>query len=67
MRDHETAMRVYVELAVISDQKKQTQVRDRFLLLAGVEACRAGWPEVAAKCHEKLISSNRLLSNVRSG
>ena len=58
MRDHETAMRVYVELAVISDQKKQTQVRDRFLLLAGVEACRAGWPEVAAKCHEKLISSN---------
>ena len=27
-------------------------------LLAGVEACRAGWPEVAAKCHEKLISSN---------
>ncbi len=58
MQDHETAMRVYVELSVISDQKRQPQVRDRFLLLAGVEACRAGWPEVAACCQHKLIASN---------
>lgn len=58
MRDHEAAMSVYVQLAVISDQKKQRQVRDRFLLLAGVEACRAGWLEVAARCHQKLIESN---------
>ena len=58
MRDHESAMQVYVQLAVISDQKKQPQVRDRFLLLAGVEACRAGWPDVAACCHRKLVASN---------
>ena len=58
MRDHEAAMKVYVQLAVISDQKHQPQVRDRFLLLAGVEACRAGWPEVSASCHKKLIASN---------
>ena len=58
MRDHEAAMSVYVQLAVLSDQKHQPQVRDRFLLLAGVEACRAGWPEVAANCHKKLVASN---------
>jgi hypothetical protein len=58
MRDHEAAMSVYCQLAVISHQKQQSQVRDRFLLLAGVEACRAGWPEVAACCHQKLIASN---------
>ena len=58
MRDHEAAMSVYVQLAVISDQKQQRQVRDRFLLLAGVEACRAGWLEVAARCRQKLVESN---------
>lgn len=58
MRDHEAAMSVYVQLAVISDQKQQRQVRDRFLLLAGVSACRAGWPQVADRCHQKLVESN---------
>ena len=58
MRDHETAMQIYVQLAVISDHKQQPQVRDRFLLLAGVEACRAGWPEVAASCRQRLLAAN---------
>ena len=58
MRDHEAAMTVYVQLAVISEQRHQSQVCDRFLLLAGVEACRAGWPEVAARCHARLIAAN---------
>jgi hypothetical protein len=58
MRDHEAAMRVYVQLAVVSGQKQQPQVRDRFLLLAGVEACRAGWPEVADRCRLQLVASN---------
>src|SRR5205085_9914762 len=58
MRDHEAAMIVYVQLAAISDQKKQRQVRDRFLLLAGVAACRAGWLEVANCCRKKLVESN---------
>jgi hypothetical protein len=58
MRDHETAMSVYVRLAAVSEHRQQLQVRDRFLLLAGVEACRAGWPDVAAKCRQKLVESN---------
>lgn len=58
MRDHEAGMSVYVQLAMMSDQAHQSQVRDRFLLLAGVEACRAGWPDVAARCREKLLASN---------
>ena len=58
MRDHEAAMQVYVQLAAISDQKQQPQVRDRFLLLAGVEACRAGWPDVAACCRQRLLTAN---------
>ena len=58
MRDHEAAMRVYIQLAVISDQKKQQPVRDRFLLLAGAEACRAGYLEVADRCRQKLVTSN---------
>ncbi len=58
MPDHETAMCAYVQLAVLSDEKHQLQVRDRFLLLAGVEACRAGWLEVAERCRQKLITSN---------
>ena len=58
MLDHETAMCAYVQLAVLSDEKQQTLVRDRFLLLAGAEACRAGWLEVAERCREKLVASN---------
>ena len=58
MPNHEVAMRVYVQLAAICDQKKQPQVRDRFLLLAGVESCRAGWLGVAECCYRKLIASN---------
>jgi hypothetical protein len=58
MRNHEAAMQVYVKLAVISEQSHQSQVGDRFLLLASVEACRAGWPEVADRCRQRLISRN---------
>jgi len=58
MLDHETAMCAYVQLATLSDEKQQTLVRDRFLLLAGVEACRAGWLDVADRCREKLVASN---------
>ena len=56
MRDHEVAMEVYVNLALISEQMNQAQVGDRVLLLAAVEACRAGWPNVAARCRERLIA-----------
>ncbi|OYW13194.1 MAG: hypothetical protein B7Z55_17245 [Planctomycetales bacterium 12-60-4] len=52
MRDHETAMCAYAQLAVLSHEKRQTPARDRFLLLCGVEACRAGWLDVAVRCRE---------------
>jgi hypothetical protein len=58
MHDHETAMCAYVQLAMISDQKQQALARDRFLLLAGIEACRAGWLDVAECCRAKLVASN---------
>ena len=58
MPDHETAMCAYVQLAMISDQKQQAQARDRFLLLAAVEACRAGWPDVAERCRAMIVAAN---------
>lgn len=58
MHDHETAMCAYVQLAVISDEKHQPQVRDRFLLLAAVEACQAGWLDVAEACRIRIVTAN---------
>jgi hypothetical protein len=58
MRDHEAAMQIYVKLAVISEQMHQSQVCDRFLLLAAVEACRAGWLDVSDRCRQRLIARN---------
>lgn len=51
MRDHEAAMCTYAQLAVISQSKQQALARDRFVLLTGVEACRAGWLDVAQACY----------------
>jgi len=51
MRDAETAMCAYVQLACLSHEKRQAPVRDRFLVLAGAAACEAGWLDVAAECH----------------
>lgn len=50
MRDHEAAMCAYAQLAVCSHAKQQGPARDRFLLLCGAAACRAGWLEVAEFC-----------------
>ena len=58
MPDHELAMCAYVQLGVLSDRKQQTLARDRFLLLGGVEACRAGWLEVADACRLLIVASN---------
>lgn len=52
MRNHAAAMSFYAELAILSAGKRQPLARDRFVLLCGVEACRAGWLEVAARCFE---------------
>ena len=58
MRDHERAMLAYLELAAISHEKHQPLGRDRFLILAGAEACRAGWPEVADRCGSIVRAAN---------
>lgn len=58
MLDHEFRMCVYVQLAALSHQKGQPLPRDRFLLLAGVEAYLAAWPDVGSKCRELLLISN---------
>jgi predicted metal-dependent HD superfamily phosphohydrolase len=58
MPNHETAMCTYVQLALVSDQKQQAPARDRFLLLAGVAACQAGWPEVGDRCRTMILATN---------
>ncbi len=52
MRDHDAAMTAYAQLAVLSHGKQQPLARDRFLLLCGLEACRAGWLDVAERCFQ---------------
>ena len=58
MHDHERAMLAYSELARIAEQKQQLDGRDKFLVLAGIAACRAGWLEVAARCRELVLTHN---------
>lgn len=58
MPDHERAMLAYATLARISAEKQQLDGRDRFLILAGAAACRAGWLEVAARCRELVLAHN---------
>ncbi len=58
MRNHETAILAYARLARLSHAKQQAPGRDRFLVLAGYEACQAGWLEVAARCCQLVLLTN---------
>jgi hypothetical protein len=58
MPDHERAMLAYAKLAEISHAKQQDQGRDKLLVLAGAEACLAGWPDVAARCREIIVAGH---------
>ncbi|MBM79484.1 MAG: hypothetical protein CMJ78_02680 [Planctomycetaceae bacterium] len=60
MPDHERGMLIFTRLAVISHEKQQAIGRDKFLILAAVEACRAGWLEVSEKCRQLVTESNPL-------
>ena len=60
MPDHELAMLAYVKLADLSHRKRQLLGRDKFLILAGAAACRAGWPKVSERCRELVICNNPL-------
>ena len=58
MRDHEQAMLAYALLADVSQKKQQLIGRDKFLILTGVSACRAGWPDVAHRCRDVVLDHN---------
>jgi len=57
MPDHESALKIYFSLAIISHEKSQTDFRDRFLLLAGGEALQAGWLPIAEAIYTHLCAA----------
>lgn len=58
MRNHEIAMLSFARLARISHETPHPLGRDRFLVLAGREACLAGWLEVAERCRSLTLAGN---------
>lgn len=58
MRNHEIAMLTFARLAKISHETPHPVGRDRFLLLAGREACQAGWLDVADRCRTLILAEN---------
>jgi hypothetical protein len=56
--DHESAMLAFATLADLAQAKRQFFPRDKFLILAGAAACRAGCLEVAARCRELVALHN---------
>ncbi|MGZ0162470.1 MAG: hypothetical protein ACKVII_01055 [Planctomycetales bacterium] len=58
MRNHEIAMLSFARLARISHETPHPVGRDRFLVLAGREACLAGWLDVAERCRALVLAGN---------
>lgn len=58
MFDHAAALVSFVKLAGVAQSKSQWAQRDKFLLLAGIAAARAGFPPVAARCRELVLAHN---------
>ena len=58
MLDHSAAMLAFLKLAGVSQTRKQIGPRDKFLLLGGVSALKAGWPSVAERCRELIVTHN---------
>lgn len=58
MTADERAMLAYVQLADVARQKRQSLGADRFLVLAGAAACRAGWLDVADRCRHHVLEDN---------
>jgi hypothetical protein len=58
MANHERAMLAYVRLADLSRERQQALGADKFLVLAGAAACRAGWLDVAERCRVLVIGDN---------
>ena len=51
-------MLVFTRLAELSHAKRQHDGRDRFLLLAGISACRTGCLDVAERCRSIVLGHN---------
>lgn len=64
----ERAMLLFARLAAVSTRRRQLSGRDRFLVLAGTAATRAGWPAVARRCHDLVTvrSPRHLLARYES-
>lgn len=58
MPEHDAAMLAYIKLAGISQDRQQLGPRDKFLVLAGAAACQSGWPTVAERCRELVLTHN---------
>lgn len=58
MRNYDRELLNYLRLAAVSAAKSQPLGRDRFLILAGAAACRAGLLNVAARCRELVLQDN---------
>lgn len=49
---------IYLHLAVASERRRRPHVRDRLLLIAGVNAARIGLPRIAAYCRHRILQHN---------
>jgi hypothetical protein len=58
MDDHDAAMLAFVKLAGVSQSRSQLGPRDKFLVLAGIAADRAGHAAVAGRCRELVLANN---------
>lgn len=58
MSNPDLAMVQYLELAKLSQARRQFAGRDRFLILAGAAACRAGFLEIAETCRTRVLGHN---------
>lgn len=58
MSTAESDMLNYLRLAAVSSQKHQPLGQDRFLVLGGAAACRAGLLEIASGCRELILDDN---------
>jgi hypothetical protein len=62
------SMLLFARLAVLSHERRQLPGRDRFLVLTGIAATRAGWADVADRCRTLVIDRSRrhILSRYRT-
>jgi hypothetical protein len=56
--DHASAMLAFLKLSGVSQTRQQLGPRDKFLVLGGAAALKAGWPVVAERCRDLVLSHN---------